>query len=85
MVTSGAAGAETRLGREAVLLRYAALLSVLKSAGWRMGERVIALHPAEYGYLENLPSMLAGLHFGRASVNNSVTRPRLVTRERRMS
>lgn len=65
--TSGAAGAETRLGREAVLLRYAALLSALKTAGWRMGERVIALHPAEYGYLENLPSMLASLHLGRAA------------------
>lgn len=56
---------ETRLDLAAVVSRYAALLSVLKSAGWSMGEKTAALHPAEYGYLNNLPSMLSGGRLGR--------------------
>ncbi|MBI4350573.1 MAG: hypothetical protein HY550_03970 [Elusimicrobia bacterium] len=63
--TGGAGKVETRLDLEAVAARYAALLSVLKAAGWRMGERTAAFHPVEYGYFNNLGKMLAGLRFGK--------------------
>lgn len=63
--TGSAGRVETRLDLGAVAARYAALLTVLKSAGWRMGGKTAALHPAEYSYFGNLPSLLAGAQFGR--------------------
>ena len=49
---------ETLLSLDAVAGRYAALLSVLKAAGWRMGGATAALHPEEYGYFQNFGGML---------------------------
>lgn len=56
----------TGLDLEAVAARYASLLSVLGETGWKMGEPVAALHPVEYSYAANLPSMLASGQVGRA-------------------
>jgi len=63
--TAGGDRFETRLDLSAVAARYAALLSVLKAAGWKMGDRTAALHPVEYSYFANLPAMLAGGQFGK--------------------
>lgn len=63
--TGGSGRVETRLGLEAVVARYAALLSVLKRTGWKMGDRIAAFHPVEYGYFNNLGKMLSGGRFGR--------------------
>lgn len=49
---------ETALSLDAVAGRYAALLSVLGTTGWRMGGATAALHPAEYGYFQNFGKML---------------------------
>lgn len=56
----------TGLDLEAVVARYASLLSVLGETGWKMGERVAALHPVEYSYFANLPAVLASGQLGRA-------------------
>lgn len=63
--TGSSGRVETRLDLPAVAARYAALLSVLGTAGWRMGEKTAALHPIEYSYFGNLPGLLAGGQFGR--------------------
>lgn len=63
--TGSSGRVETRLDLGAVAARYAALLTVLKSAGWRMGDKTAALHPVEYSYFGNLPGLLAGAKFGR--------------------
>lgn len=63
--TGGSGKVETRLDLEAVAARYAALLSVLKAAGWKMGDKTAAFHPAEYGYFNNFPKLLAGGRFGK--------------------
>jgi phenylacetate-coenzyme A ligase PaaK-like adenylate-forming protein len=63
--TGSAGRVETRLDLRAVAARYAALLSVLKDTGWRMGDRTAALHPVEYSYFGNLPGMLSGGRLGR--------------------
>lgn len=49
---------ETALGLDAVVGRYAGLLSVLGTTGWRLGGATAALHPAEYGYFQNFGKML---------------------------
>lgn len=56
--TGRAGRLETSLSLDAVAGRYAALLSVLKAAGWRMGGATAALHPVEYGYFQNFGGML---------------------------
>lgn len=63
--TGGAGRVETRLDLQAVAARYAALLSVLKRTGWKMGEKTAAFHPAEYGYFNNLGKMISGGRFGK--------------------
>ncbi len=63
--TGSSGRVETRLDLAAVAARYAALLSVLKAAGWSMGQKTAALHPVEYSWFGNLPAMLAGGQFGR--------------------
>ena len=63
--TGSSGRVETRLDLAAVAARYAALLSVLKEAGWSMGQKTAALHPVEYSWSGNLPAMLAGGQFGR--------------------
>lgn len=63
--TAGAKRFETRLDFAAVAGRYAALLSVLKETGWRMGDRTIALHPEEYGYFENFGAELRAGRYGK--------------------
>jgi len=54
---------ETALDLEGVVNRYATLLSVLKAAGWRMGDKTAAFHPVEYGYFNNLGAMLKNRAF----------------------
>ncbi len=56
---------ETALDLNAVLLRYAALLAVLKETGWTMGQKTAALHPVEYGYFNNLGKMLRSGAYSR--------------------
>ena len=56
---------ETALDLRGVIGRYADLLAVLKTTGWRMGERVSALHPVEYGYFQNLGKMAGALAFSK--------------------
>lgn len=56
--TGRAGRLETALDLQAVVGRYAALLSVLKTTGWRMGGATAALHPVEYGYFQNFGKML---------------------------
>lgn len=63
--TSGGDRVETRLDLSAVVRRYAALLSVLEEAGWRMGEKIAALHPVEYGYFQNFRAGLSGGEYAR--------------------
>lgn len=63
--TGGAGRVETRLDLGAVAARYAALLSVLKRTGWKLGEKTAAFHPAEYGYFNNLGRMISGGRFGK--------------------
>jgi len=64
--TGSAGHVETRLDTGAVAARYAALLAVLETAGWRMGDKTAALHPREYAFFENLPARLAAGKFGGA-------------------
>ncbi len=54
---------ETALDLRGVVKRYAGLLSVLKTAGWRMGEKIVAFHPVEYGYFNNLGLLLRSRAF----------------------
>jgi phenylacetate-coenzyme A ligase PaaK-like adenylate-forming protein len=62
--TGSAGRVETRLDLKAVVSRYASLLSVLKAAGWTMGDKTAAFHPVEYSWFANLPAMLARRRFG---------------------
>lgn len=63
--TGGSGRVETRLDLKAVAARYAALLSVLKATGWKMGDKTAAFHPVEYGYSNNLRKLLSGGQFGK--------------------
>lgn len=63
--TSLSGRVETALDLNGVLLRYAALLSALKEAGWTMGLRTAALHPVEYGYFNNLGGLLRSGAYGK--------------------
>jgi hypothetical protein len=63
--TGGFGRVETRLDLEAVAARYAALLSVLKETGWKMGEKTAAFHPVEYSYFNNFGKMLSCGQFGK--------------------
>ena len=56
---------ETELDLRCVVKRYADLLSVLKTAGWSMGEKTAAFHPAEYGYFNNLGKMMGNRAFAK--------------------
>ena len=56
---------ETALDLRGVVKRYADLLSVLRTAGWRMGEKTAAFHPVEYGYFNNLGKMLGSGAFAK--------------------
>jgi hypothetical protein len=62
--TGSSGHVETRLGLGAVAARYAALLSVLETTGWQMGDKTAALHPEEYSFFGNLPAQLAAGKFG---------------------
>ncbi len=55
----------TALALSGVVARYADLLAVLRETGWRMGERVTALHPEEYGYFQNFAANLRAGEFGK--------------------
>ncbi|MBI5745127.1 MAG: hypothetical protein HY952_11330 [Elusimicrobia bacterium] len=55
---------ETRLDLPAVAARYAALLSVLETTGWRMGDKTAALHPVEYSFFDTLGERLAERRYG---------------------
>lgn len=63
--TGSSGRVETRLDFSGVAARYAALLSVLKETGWRMGEKIAAFHPVEYGYFQNFGAMARAGQFGR--------------------
>ncbi len=62
--TGRAGRLRTALSPSGVAWRYADLLAVLKETGWRMGERVSALHPEEYGYFQNFAGKAAAGAFG---------------------
>ncbi|MCX5785622.1 MAG: hypothetical protein NTX59_08025 [Elusimicrobia bacterium] len=63
--TGRAGKVETALDLKAVVKRYAVLLAVLKTTGWRMGEKTVAFHPAEYGYFNNLGAMFKSRAFSK--------------------
>lgn len=58
--SGGTVGAisSTYLGPGYVLKRYGMLLRILYALGWEMGRPIAALHPVEYRFWSNLPSML---------------------------
>lgn len=50
----------TLLDKPYLIKRYMMLLSILYTSGWRLGDPTAALHPLEYGYFNNLFSMIKG-------------------------
>ncbi len=61
--TGGTGRLETALDLAGVAGRYADLLAALKTTGWRMGERVSALHPVEYVFFHNFGRTLKARAF----------------------
>ena len=65
-LASGGTGGEktnTYLDGNYLLKRYEMLLSILYGLGWHIGDSTLALHPVEYGYFNNLITMLKGGEF----------------------